>query len=352
MKDLDLVVSIRQSLALGSRIHPKHAGGTYQEARPIPVRMDLRSTAPAERGGRGEASPREETWPSLACSSCPLGTGGDGPRRKLPGGKRAGEGIGGETGRADEGGAAGGARAGRLRSYQDEGKWLLPLFFRGVRACPFFFQVISAGRGGAAADAVVGAARAAGGPIGRHWQRQDQPGFGRGRRAASAVRCPCPGAGREKQKRVAGGGGRWALRATKSRKGRVKSRAGVECGDAESRAHARQGSQKRQPDSAQKESRWEAFRFTFPASRALEFGWSDWSLNLSLSRANKTCQITNGETPNSLLIQKKIDAEPEYRERKKANYNNHLTTFASGQYIYIIHNNPSHHAQGKKRRIA
>jgi hypothetical protein len=126
----------------------------------------------------------------------------------------------------------------------------------------------------------------------------------------------------------------------------------VECGDAESRAHARQGSQKRQPDSAQKESRWEAFRFTFPASRALEFGWSDWSLNLSLSRANKTCQITNGETPNSLLIQKKIDAEPEYRERKKANYNNHLTTFASGQYIYIIHNNPSHHAQGKKRRIA
>jgi hypothetical protein len=209
MKDLDLVVSIRQSLALGSRIHPKHAGGTYQEARPIPVRMDLRSTAPAERGGRGEASPREETWPSLACSSCPLGTGGDGPRRKLPGGKRAGEGIGGETGRADEGGAAGGARAGRLRSYQDEGKWLLPLFFRGVRACPFFFSGDlggerrrggrRGGRRGAGGGRADRSALAAAGPA---RVREGPP-----RRVSRQVPVP----GRRQRETEAGSGGWWPV---------------------------------------------------------------------------------------------------------------------------------------------
>jgi hypothetical protein len=163
-----------QSLVSRLRNPSKHAGAAYQEARPIHVRMDLRSTAPAERGreAAGEACPRREAWPVAAAPRSRLRL----PAQRIARKKNEPAKESGKPGRQRRKGEEGGwgaseydrARAGRLRSYQDE---MAPLFFVG--------QVISARRGGAAADAVVGA----GGPIGR----QNSPGSG-GSRAASGAR--------------------------------------------------------------------------------------------------------------------------------------------------------------------
>jgi len=125
--------------------------------------MDLRSTAPAERGreAAGEASPRRDAWPVPAAPKRRLRLPAQRIARKK---KRAGEGIG-EIGETTEEGRGWKAAGGRVRPGASGQVAILPrrngpLFFFGgfgQASLAFFFQVISARRGGAAADAVVGA---------------------------------------------------------------------------------------------------------------------------------------------------------------------------------------------------
>lgn len=165
--------------------------------------MDLRSTAPVEAGRRRARlllEERDQAWPVAAAPQKPAAMPRATNCQEVNEPAKESEEKSGERRKGEGGRRLGGAGWARERPGASGQVAILPrrngpsLFFSGAfgrAGLPCLFQVISARRGGAAADAVVGA----GGPIGR----QDQPGFGRGRRVASAVRCPCPGAGREKR---------------------------------------------------------------------------------------------------------------------------------------------------------
>lgn len=174
---------------IGSRIHRNTLGlltRRRDRSKSGWISAPRATAAPVETGreAAGEASPRRGTWP-CPVAAVPRRRRGDGPRnQKLPrrnGSAKESEEKSGERRKWKAGEL--GARGGRERpSASGQTKWPSRFFgsgFCGVSGWPRLpFQVISARRGGAAADAVVGA----GEPIGR----QSPLGVG----VARGVRCP------------------------------------------------------------------------------------------------------------------------------------------------------------------
>ena len=153
----------------------KHAGAAYQEARPIHVRMDLRSTAPAERGreAAGEASPRRDAWPVAAAPKRRLRLPAQRiARKKKTSRRRNRRNRGDNGGRKGVEGGWGASTTGRERAGCDPTKTKWP---------PLFFRAGDLGE-----ERRRGGRR--GGRRGRADRTAEQPGFGGQPRR---VRCPC-----------------------------------------------------------------------------------------------------------------------------------------------------------------